>query len=168
MKWMIHKFMNDCNPVCTDAGDLTIRKNPDGSPYFVADGIAFAPSDNWQVLQRGYTWFTPFRDVVGKDVFCDHLTKKFADMVDKHGQPVPLYGGMYPVTTDPRVLMVMHHYFHKGWRILGQVPTRDEAVRYLLKEKALYPLIPPEFPYENNRPLTEQAMEDQGLTVEMI
>jgi len=48
------------------------------------------------------------------------------------------------------------------------VPTRDEAVRYLLKEKALYPLIPPEFPYENNRPLTEQAMEDQGLTVEMI
>lgn len=75
---------------------------------------------------------------------------------------------MVPITTDPRVLMVMHHYYHHGYKAMTKVPTRLEAVNYLLKENALYPLMPMDVPYTKNKPLTLADLEAQGLSPDMI
>ena len=75
---------------------------------------------------------------------------------------------MEPITTDPRVLMVMHHYYHHGYKVMTKVPTRLEAVNYLLRENALYPLMSMSIPYEKNEPITLEDLAAQGLTPEMI
>lgn len=162
MKWTVYKFMGEQNPVCEDAGELEILLNPDGSPYFRADGIVFAPSDNWQVLRRGYTCFDPYEDSF------DHDLKERKKEIRKNGVYIDLSFRMEPITTDPRVLMVMHDYYHHGWKATTKVPSRLKAVKYLLKENALYPLISSDIPYQKNEPITIDGLAAQGLTPEMI
>ncbi|MGI6355191.1 MAG: hypothetical protein ACOX6W_08860 [Lentisphaeria bacterium] len=162
MKWTVYQFMGEWNPVCEDAGELEILLNPDESPYFRADGIVFAPSDNWQVLRRGLTCFDPYEDSFDSDL-C--IRKK---EIRKNGVYIDLSFRMEPITTDPRVLMVMHHYYHHGGVAMTKVPTRLEAVNYLLKENALYPLMPMDVPYTKNKPLTLADLEAQGLSPDMI
>lgn len=154
--------MGEWNPVCEDAGELEILLNPDESPYFRADGIVFAPSDNWQVLRRGCTSFDPFDDKY------DWELHKYKKEIVKNGVVIDMSFRMGPITTDPRVLMVMHHYYHHGGKAMTTVPTRLEAVKYLLKENALYPLMSPDIPYQKNKPNTIEDLADQGLTPEMI
>lgn len=62
MQWTVYQFMGDLNPVCENAGGLEILVAPFSSPYFRADSIVFASSDNWQVLRRGFTCFSTFED----------------------------------------------------------------------------------------------------------
>lgn len=162
MKWIVYKFMDDSNPVCEDAGELEILINPNGSPFFRADGIVFAPSDNWQVLRRGLSCFYPY-----EDAYDDELGK-YKKYIQKNGVYIDMTFGS-PITTDPRVLMVMHHYFHSGEEnAMTKVPTRLEAVHYLLKENALYPLMSMDIPYEQNKPLTLADLAAQGLTPEEV
>lgn len=161
MKWTVKDFMGRLNPVCEDAGELEILLNPDESPYFRADGIVFSPSDNWQVLRRGLTCFSP-----DEDAFDDELGK-YKKYIQKNGVYIDMTFGN-PITTDPRVLMVMHHYYHHGGKAMTKVPTRLKAVNYLLKENALYPLMPMSIPYEQNEPLTLADLEAQGLSPDMI
>lgn len=162
MKWIVYKFMGEWNPVCEDAGELEILINPDGSPYFRADGIVFAPSDNWQVLRRGMTCFDPYEDSFDEGL---HERKK---EIRKNGAHIDLSFRMCPITTDPRVLMVMHDYYHHGWKAMTEVPARLDAVKYLLNENALYPLMSMDIPYERNKPLTLADLAAQGLTPEKV
>lgn len=164
MKWLVYSFMDNYNPVCTDAGELIIRVNPDGSPFFVADGIAFAPYEKQSILEFGFTGFSPFLDVDGSEIGYDY--KK--PLLDKNGQLVSIDNEKNPITTDPRVLMIMHHYHHHGLKAMTKVPTRLEAVNYLIKENALYPLIPLSMCNEKRRPLSLADLETQGLLPEMI
>jgi len=161
MKWTVEEFMCESNPVCEDAGELEILINPDGSPYFRADGISFMPTDNWQSLRRGLSCFYPY-----EDAFDDELGK-YKKYIQKNGVYIDMTFGN-PITTDPRVLMVMHHYYHRGDKAMTKVPTRLEAVNYLLKENALYPLMSMDIPYEQNKPLTLADLEAQGLSPDMI
>lgn len=153
--------MGELNPLCTDAGEVEVVPDQLGFPYFKSAGIIFRPSDNPFVLRRGFTCFMP-------DDNYDRVLHKKKQELRKNGVVIDLSFNISPITNDPRILAVMHKYYHHGWKAPTRVPERLEAVNYLLKEKALYPLMPMEMSYEKNRPATLADLAAQGLSPESV
>jgi hypothetical protein len=158
MKWEVMKFMGDNNPVCTDAGDFKVVEEP-LSVDFIAGGMHFGVSDKWTILKCGFTTFDPYDDNY------DWENHKYRKEIRKNDIYIDLSSGRIPIVSDPRVLMVVDHYFRYG-KAITNVPSRPDAVRYLLKEKALYALFPAEDYNDNTTPLTLADLEAQGLTPE--
>ena len=150
MKWVYYDYMGKDNPVCEDVGEIQrIFPNLPAAPYTYSriteietDVGLFGCDTKYKImLYGGYCFFEPIRGKNGK------TKQKTIDLAGiKHGEEVDLDmealylmngAGLTPITTDPRILCIMHraHGLNDPEKQLPElckrIPTRDEAVAYL-------------------------------------
>ena len=146
MKWVYYDYMGIYNPVCEDAGEiLKIIPNIPTAPYtnsniseIETDVGAFGCDTKFDIVRVG--GFCLFGLINAPDdglIFRDLAGIKHGDTVKLEKNVVLMYGAntLVPITTDPRILCIMHRAHGLKDDALPEfckrIPTRDEAVAYL-------------------------------------
>lgn len=147
MKWVYYDYMGNLNPVCEDAGKiLNIVPNLPAAPYTYSnileidtDGGRFGCDTKFpSVKYGGFTAFFPIRADNAKKLELVNLAGiRHGDTVDVKPNCVYFLGssGLSPITTDPRVLFIMHRAH--GLKpddlpdFCKRIPTKAEAIAYL-------------------------------------
>jgi len=146
MKWVYYDYMGKSNPVCKDVGEiLRIVPNLPAVQYTYSnileietDSGLFSCDTKYKImLYGGYCVFEPIRGENVEPEFIDLTGIRQGDIVDVKPNEVYQIKSSFltPITTDPRVLCIMHRSHALKGEALQEfckhIPTRDEAVAYL-------------------------------------
>ena len=146
MKWVYYDYMGNYNPVCEDAGEiLKIIPNTPPAPYTNSNISeietpvgAFGCDTKFDIVRvGGFCLFGLINDPDKNLIFVDIVGVKHGQTVRVTKNDVLMYGEntLTPITTDPRILCIMHRAHGLKDDALPEfckrIPTRDEAVAYL-------------------------------------
>lgn len=162
MKWVFVDYMGRFNPVCEDVGKiLKIKPNYPAAPYTYShvleietDKGVFGCDTKFDIVRLG--GFCLFEQngemrLPLKYVKLDRI--KHGDTVQLNQNDVPMLGPftLTPITTDPRVLCIMHRAHNdlpaepteeQFKQFCERIPTKKEAVEYLKARGAQMECLP--------------------------
>lgn len=149
MKWVYYDYMGKMNPVCEDAGKILrivpnfpkVQGTFSNIQEIETDVGRFGCDTRYStLLYGGYCFFEPIHGDGEQTEFVDLTGIKHGETVDVKTRGLYLIDGfgLMPITTDPRILCIMHRAHDLNnptekelFDFCKHIPDRKEAVAYL-------------------------------------